>query len=115
MLYDDNAFEFFFSLRELGIHFFERLAKDLTDDQIPIPFAVRRNDMPRREIRVATCQRGFIGPLIIVPQLSFIQVPLVELPEFVRIIQACLETLALFFVASVTGLPQGQMAMVSGV
>src|SRR5690606_37178988 len=89
-LLDDKTFEPFFRLRKLRVELLECLRQDLAYDQVAIPFTVRRDDVPRGMLRIAFGEGVFVSVLVVIPQLAFFQVTLIELPQLVGVVEACL-------------------------
>src|SRR5687767_7439056 len=85
------------ALRKLRIHLFERLAHDLRHRPVSHPVAVGRNDVPRCELGRAALQHGLIRRLVVVPQLSILDIGGVEFPLLVRIGDPFFESFFLLF------------------
>src|SRR5438477_11647496 len=60
--------------RILQLHAFQFLPHDLRHRQVPEPFVVRRNHIPRRFLRAAFPQHVFVSGNVRVPIFPFLQI-----------------------------------------
>ena len=80
---------------------FQRVTDDAANDQVPVPFSIRTDDMPGSVGGIAFVECVRVSHLIVIPQLTLTQVGLAEFPAFIGVIQSGLEALKLLFFADV--------------
>ena len=101
-LLDDQALRQGLGFRVLRIELLQRVAHDRRHRQVAEPLPVRRDDVPRRTRRRASCaQRVLVRGQVVVPVLALLEVAQRELPALRRVVVARLEALALLLLVDV--------------
>lgn len=98
---DDDVRGVDFRLGELEVEGAQFFDEEFGDDEVAVPFAVARDDVPRCGVGGGFFQKVLIGGLEFVPHGAVGEVGRFEFPEFLGVLEAGFEAFLLFFLGDV--------------